>query len=109
MTSVLRGDVVAFPPRRDARGHEQRGRRYAVVVQSNEFRWLQTVVVAPTSTSAQEAIFRPVVTVRGRQTRAMLDQLSTVDRDRIAANVGHLAPAELAEFETALTRFLGLY
>ena len=108
MTSVLRGDVVAFPHRRDAQGHEQRGRRYAVVVQSNECRWLQTVIVAPTSTSAQATIFRPVVTVRGRQTHLMLDQLSTVDRDRIGQKVGHLAPGEMAEIESSLILFLGL-
>jgi mRNA interferase MazF len=109
MTSALRGDVLAFPAPRGVKGREQKGRRYAVVVQSNEFRWLQTVVVAPTSTSAQPALFRPAVTIQGQRTFVLLDQLSTIDRDRIGANVGHLAPRELAELESFLRRFLGLF
>ena len=61
MSLLHRGDVVALPPPRGAKGHEQKGRRYAVVVQSAAFDWLATVLVAPTSTGAQPAIFRPEI------------------------------------------------
>ena len=40
------------------RGHEQRGTRFAVVVQSDSLP-LSTLLVAPTSTSARAASFRP--------------------------------------------------
>jgi mRNA interferase MazF len=109
MSSLHRGDIVALPPRRAAKGHEQRGRRYAVVLQSGELASLSTVVVAPTSTSAQATRFRPTVTVRGRQTRLLVEQLSTVDRSRLAKSIGHLPVHELEEVEEALRILLGLF
>ncbi|HEX8157242.1 MAG TPA: type II toxin-antitoxin system PemK/MazF family toxin [Solirubrobacteraceae bacterium] len=42
-----------------ARGHEQHGARYAVVVQADELLGLSTVLVSPTSTRARAATFRP--------------------------------------------------
>ena len=53
MSSLHRGDVVALPPPRGAIGHEQKGRRYGVVLQSSDLARLSTVIVAPTSASAQ--------------------------------------------------------
>jgi mRNA interferase MazF len=109
MSLLHRGDVVAVPPPRSARGHEQKGRRYAVVVQSDEFAWLGTVLVAPTSTSAQPAIFRPEITVRGTRTRVLTDQLTTVDRSRFGRAAGRLSGTELQELETSMSRLLGLF
>jgi mRNA interferase MazF len=79
-----------------------------VVVQADEVSWLTTLVVVPTSTSAQPAIFRPEITVRGRKTRLLTDQVSTVDRGRVGASVGRLSPAELQELDESLSRILGL-
>jgi mRNA interferase MazF len=103
-----RGDVVALRAPKAAKGHEQRGQRYAVLVQSEEFPWLGTVVVAPTSTSAQPAIFRPEITVRGRRTRVLTDQISTIDRGRLGRSAGRLSNAELQDLELSLSRLLGL-
>ena len=109
MSSLHRGDIVALPPPRSAQGHEEKGRRYAVVLQSAELASLSTVVVAPTSTSAQATRFRPVVTVRGRETRLLVEQLRTVDRSRLAKPVGHLPVHELDDVEEALRILLGLF
>lgn len=46
-------------PAEEAAGREQRGPRYAVAIQ------LPTLIVAPTSTSAQPAIFRPEIEMDG--------------------------------------------
>ena len=78
------------------------------MLQSNEFEWLNTIVVAPTSTAAQPAIFRPELTLKGKRTRVLLDQVVTADRSRVGAKVGHLAPHEMGEVELALERLLGL-
>ena len=104
-----RGDAVALRPPRGASGREQRGRRYAVVVQADEVAWLTTLVVVPTSTSAQPAIFRPEVAIRGRRTKLLTDQVSTVDRSRVGRSVGRLSPAELQELDESLQRMLGLF
>lgn len=109
MSSLHRGDVVALRPPRGAKGHEQRGGRYAVVLQSEDLASLSTVVVAPTSTSAQVTRFRPKVTVRGRETRLLVEQIRTVDRSRLAKPVGHLPIHEIDDVEEALKLLLGLF
>ena len=106
---IHRGDAVAVRPARGALGLAQRGRRYAVVVQADQVAWLTTVIVVPTSSSAQPAIFRPEVTVRGQRTRLLIDQVSTVDRSRVGRSLGRLSPAELQELDESLKRILGLF
>jgi mRNA interferase MazF len=103
-----RGDVVALRAPKAAKGHEERGDRYAILVQSDEFARLGTVVVAPTSTSAQPAIFRPEITVRGRRARVLTDQISTIDRGRLGRPAGRLSTVELQDLELSLSRLLGL-
>jgi mRNA interferase MazF len=93
---------------RSATGREQKGTRPAVVVQSDGAWWLRTVVVVPTSTSAQPAEFRPQAMVDDRPTRALLDQMKSVDRERLGRSSGHLAAAELRELDEALRLLLGL-
>jgi mRNA interferase MazF len=105
---MRRGDVFAFRPRRDAQGHEQRGARLAVAVAADEFRWLSTVTVVPTSTSAEHAVFRPRVRIGRRSTSLLVDQVSTVDRSRVGRRVGRLGPADLRELDEALGLYLGL-
>ena len=104
---MTRGDVhrVRLPTRR---GHEQRGPRYAIVVQPDVFLGLSTVVVAPTSRSAAAATFRPEVQVAGDRTRVLVEQLRAVDLDRLDECVGHLAPAEQRAVDEALELLLGL-
>ena len=109
MSSLHRGDIVALPPSRGAKGHEQKGRRYGVVLQSADLAALSTVVVAPTSAGAHRTSFRPAVTVRGRKTQLLVEQLRTVDRDRLAKPVGHLPVHELRDVEEALKILLGLF
>ena len=70
---MVRGEVFRLPPPRGARGHEERGARYAVVVQADEFLDLSTTLVAPTSTSARRTGFRPTITLDGRQTCILVD------------------------------------
>jgi mRNA interferase MazF len=102
-----RGDIVALRQPKEAAGHEQRGPRYGVVLQSDDLEGLSTLLVAPTSTSAQPTIFRPELTVRGRKTRVMVDQLAAVDRGRIGRTAGRLSADELREVEAALRDVLG--
>ena len=80
-----------------------------MVVQADDLDWLTTVVVVPTSTSAQPAIFRPDVTIRGRRTKLLTDQVSTVDRSRVGRSVGRLSLVELQELDESLQRMLGLF
>jgi mRNA interferase MazF len=69
---------------------------------------LDTVVVAPTSTRAEPADFRPEVIIGGRATRVLLEQIRATDRSRLGRSRGHLAAADLREIDEALGLFLGL-
>ena len=103
----MRGDVYRLRAPRDARGHEQRNHRYAVVVQSDQFP-LSTWLVAPTSTSARAASFRPEVEIDGRATRVLAEQTAAVDPTRLGGSIGHLAFDELRRVEAALRLVLEL-
>lgn len=104
----MRGDVYQLKAPRDARGHVQGGRRYAVVVQSDDLP-LSTWLVAPTSTGRRSASFRPEIEIDGVPTRVLVEQLSVVDPEhRIGAFVGRLDAAEIAELDRALLAVLGL-
>ncbi|MDQ3677129.1 MAG: type II toxin-antitoxin system PemK/MazF family toxin [Actinomycetota bacterium] len=104
----MRGEVFRLPPRRGARGHEQRGARYAVIVQAEEFLELSTTVVAPTSTSAGPASFRPTVTLDDRETRVLVEQTTVVDPQRLGRSAGRLEAGELRAVDEALALILGL-
>ncbi len=103
-----RGEVFVLATPRGARGREQRGRRYGVVVQNDDLLALSTVIVAPTSTSARPASFRPEVEIGGTRTRVLVEQLGAVDPGRLGSSAGHLSHDELREVERALTVLLGL-
>jgi mRNA interferase MazF len=105
---VRRGDVFSVTTPRGTRGHEQRGSRYAVVLQADELLILSTVVIAPTSTRANPTTFRPEVTIRGRPTRVLVEQLGAVAPERLGRAAGHLSPLELAAVDDALAVVLGL-
>jgi mRNA interferase MazF len=92
---------------RGARGHEQRGNRYAVVVQSDLLP-LSTWLVSPTSTSARPASFRPEIEVAGKTTLVLVEQTAAVDPERLGQLMGHLSPAESAAVDGALRVVLGL-
>lgn len=105
---MVRGEVFRLPARRTARGHEQRGARYAVVVQADEFLALSTTIVAPTSTSARPASFRPAINVGGQETRVLVEQTTVVDPQRLGRSAGRLEAHELRAVDEALGLILGL-
>jgi mRNA interferase MazF len=105
---LVRGEVVRLPAPRGTRGREQRGARYAVVVQADDVLGLSTVLVAPTSTRAQPAAFRPSIELRGSETRVLVEQTVAVDPQRLGASVGRLEAVELRAIDDALRLIFGL-
>ena len=105
---MVRGEVFHLPPRRGARGHEQRGARHAVIVQADELLELSTTLVAPTSTSAIPASFRPTIALEGRESRVLVEQTTVVDPQRLGRSAGRLEASELRAVDEALALILGL-
>lgn len=107
MAELTRGSICRVRLGR-ATGREQAGRRYAIVVQSDDLWLLNTVVVVPTSTSARASTFRPEVVIAGQRTRVLCEQIRTVDGQRLGAMVGMLSPSELISVEDAVQIVLEL-
>jgi mRNA interferase MazF len=105
---MVRGEVFRLPAPRKVRGHEQRGARYAVIVQADEFLDLSTTLVAPTSMHARAASFRPTITVDGLQTRVLVEQTTVVDPGRLGRSAGRLGAHEIRAVDEALALVLGL-
>jgi mRNA interferase MazF len=104
---VLRGDIHEFRMPR-GQGHEQRGRRFGVVVQANEFLPRSVVLVAPTSRSARPASFRPEIDLLGENTRILVEQVGAVDAGRLGELVGRVTPEQQWGIDEALMTVLGL-
>jgi mRNA interferase MazF len=105
---VVRGEIFRLRSPREARGSEQRGVRYGVVVQADELLALPTVLVSPTSASAPARTFRPTIRIGGTSTRVLVEQTTAVSPDRLGSSVGRLNPSELHELDSALALVLGL-
>jgi mRNA interferase MazF len=103
----VRGDLYRLRPDKNTTGHEQRGPRYAVAIQSDGI-LLSTLVVAPTSTSAQPAIFRPEIEMEGVRTRVLIDQMRAVDASRLGELAGRLDAVETGEVDRAIRLMLGV-
>lgn len=104
---MRRGDVFTLRLPKGF-GHEQSGTRLGVVVQADAFLPRSVVLVAPTSTRAKPASFRPEIDVDGTTTRVLVEQVGAVDVGRLGDLAGHLTPEELWGVDAALLTVLGL-
>lgn len=105
---MIRGAVYRIDLGEAKRGHEQRGRRYGLVLSPTSMPW-SVITVVPTSTSAQPAVFRPELEIVGSPTRLLVDQIRTIDVSFVRGDpVDYLDRHDLATVEHAVTRYLGL-
>lgn len=63
---------------------------------------LSTLLVAPTSRSAEPRIFRPTITVGDERTQVLVEQTTAVARERLGDLVGHVSRGELDDISNAL-------
>lgn len=106
---MIRGAVYRVDLGDARRGHEQRGKRYGVVLSPTSMPW-SVVTIVPTSTGAGAAAFRPEIEFDGRTTRLMVDQIRSVDATYVIGDPVHfLERDELVELERAVSRYLGLW
>ncbi len=103
----MRGDVVRLRAPRNTRGSEQRGARYAVVVQSDDL-LLSTVLIAPTSRSAQPRVFRPTIVLADEETQVLVEQTTAVAPERLGDLVGRVSRVELDEISAAVRLAFGV-
>lgn len=104
----MRGDVYRLKAPRDNRGHEQRGRRYAIVVQTSAYERLSTWLVAPTTTKSFDSMIHPTVQLLGEDVRVLVEQTTAVDPQRLGEFAGRLSTGELMMLNVALRAVLDL-
>jgi mRNA interferase MazF len=104
---VRRGDIFGLRLPKGV-GHEQFGKRYGVVVQSDALLPRSVVLIAPTSTSARRASFRPEVEIEGTETKVLVEQIGAVDINRLGDLAGHLSSEEQWGIDAAILTVLGL-
>jgi mRNA interferase MazF len=78
-----------------------------VVVQSHDL-MLSTWLVAPTTTSARSASFRPEIEIEGATTRVLVELATAVDPERLGESVGFLSHEELRDVQHSLRMVLDL-
>jgi len=90
---VRRGDVflASLDP---ARGGEIQKTRPCVVVSPDELNsYLRTFIVAPLTTGGHPYPFRVSCRFEGRSGYVVIDQIRTVDRERLVRRLGKLSPS----------------
>lgn len=95
-TSVRRGEVflVHLNP---TRGDEIRKMRPCVVVSPNELNsHLRTFIVAPLTTGGHPYPFRVPCRFGRKSGHVVLDQIRTVDNERLVRRLGRLSPATVS-------------
>jgi mRNA interferase MazF len=100
-TEIRRGDVVlvSLDP---TKGHEIQKTRPCVVISPNELNdHLRTYIVAPMTTGGHSYPFRIACRFKGKSGHIVLDQIRTVDRNRLVRPLGRLP-------NTVLTNVLGV-
>ncbi len=104
---VGRGDVflVKLNP---TRGGEIRKTRPCVVVSPDELNaHLSTFIVAPLTTGGHSYPFRMPCRFRGKSGHVVLDQIRTVDRERLVRRLGALSPLALGQALGVLREMFG--
>ena len=91
-----RGDVflVSLDP---ARGGEIQKTRPCVIFSPDELNsYLRSFIVAPLTTGGHPYPFRVQCRFEGRAGYVVIDQIRTVDRERLVRRLGKLSPSTLA-------------
>jgi len=94
---VSRGEVylINLAP---TRGGEIRKTRPCAVVSPDELNaHLRTFIVAPLTAGGHPYPFRVPCRFQGKSGYVVLDQIRTVDRDRLVRRLGHLGPQTLGK------------
>ena len=106
--AVRRGDVflITLDP---TRGEEIRKTRPCVVISPDELNaYLHTYIVAPLTTGSHQYPFRISCRFHGRAGHIVLDQIRTVDRERMVKKLGKLPSSTLTHVLTILQEMFTL-
>jgi mRNA interferase MazF len=106
---MIRGEIwwVDFDP---ATGSEIQKTRPAVIMSDDSSnRVLSRVVVVPFTTNVKKFYSGNVlVTINGRSSKLLSDQIMAADKSRLKTRICALSPTDMVAVETAIRRYLAL-
>ncbi|WP_283703186.1 type II toxin-antitoxin system PemK/MazF family toxin [Clostridium perfringens] len=110
-TSYLRGDIF-YADLPDKKGSEQNGLRPVVIIQNNlGNKYGRTLIVAPiTSRDKKDLPVHNEIYNNSleKDSTILLEQVTTIDKNKVKEFVGHLTRNELKKLNIALARSVGL-
>jgi mRNA interferase MazF len=96
MTEVVRRGDVFLVSLNPARGGEIQKTRPCAVVSPDELNaYLRTFIMAPLTTGGHPYPFRIPCRFEGRAGYVVIDQMRTIDRERLVRRLGRLSPSTL--------------
>ena len=101
-----RSEIYRLKPPRGSR--RQTPPRYVVLLQASELLGLRTALIAPVSSRAAAATFRPGIELDGEHAQVLVERLRAVDSKRLAERVGRLSASEQEEVDEAMAAVLAL-
>ena len=109
--AYLRGDIF-YADLPDQKGSEQNGLRPAVIIQNNlGNKYGRTLIVAPiTSRDKKDLPVHSEIYNNSleKDSTILLEQVTTIDKNKVKEFIGHLTRNELKKLNIALARSVGL-
>jgi len=88
-------------------GHEIKKTRPCVVISPDEMNFnISTIIIAPMTTQSHLYPTRISLTFQGKKGWIVLDQIRTVDKQRLVKKLGKLTPKKIIEVKKILNEML---
>ena len=85
------------------KGSEIRKTRPCVIISPDEMnKYLRTVIIAPMTTSSKKYPTRIEIKHDGKTGWIVIDQIRTIDKQRIIKTMGHLSKTEIKEMKSII-------
>ena len=96
----------AFDP---TRGSEIKKTRPCIVVSPDEMNpYLETVIVAPITSTVKHRPFRVECKIKNKNSSILLDQIRSIDKSRLGAKIGVTTPKTSHEIVTILQEIFSM-
>ncbi len=84
-------------------GSEIRKTRPCIVISPDEMHRLNTVIIAPLTSKGFDFLFRPKIRFQDKDGLVLLDQIRTVDKQRLIKKIGTVDAIKAKEISKVLT------
>ena len=88
-------------------GHEMKKTRPCVIISPNEMNfYISTIIIAPMTSKSHIYPTRIPLTFQRKKGWVVLDQIRTVDKNRLVKKLGNLSPKVISEIKKIISEML---